>query len=517
MQTLLANTLRQSTDNFEAFQAIELLKNIAYNHTNYNLAVKSIYLYIDNPSEAFISSDQGYSRIRDYYDPLWLKSYQLLRNTSQNTWVETRKVNDSTFSSLNQKKIITIFQKFSQSISSKNAGVIVLNISRNNLLAKIKSIPQIKNQTIMICDNQNQPILVTGKQVVMEQTTIDKIFKSEDSLFHIGSRSYIATKRVVSNYKWGLIILTPTQQVFNRPTQLVFLTVMVFGASILIGLFIAAYMTKTNYQRLDAIVKTFQSAETGKHFPQPSPQMKDEYDFILQNIITTFVEQKFLKTQLAEKMYRLKYLELLALQAQINPHFLFNTLKTIYWMNLAQTSGKPSNVSRMIENLSDILYYALGNPEKLVTLEAEIKNCISYIEIQSERYPDKFEVFWDYDESILENQVPKLILQPLIENSIYHGIKEKMGRCVLKIRISLHNDRIKIAVLDNGIGITPEKLKEIRARFSQKTDSSEHIGLINTYKRLSLVYNENFKMVIRSKYQSGTVVFIDLPRNFSAS
>ncbi|TCL62564.1 two-component system sensor histidine kinase YesM [Hydrogenispora ethanolica] len=517
LQTLLANTLRQSTDNFEAFQAIELLKNIAYNHTNYNLAVKSIYLYIDNPSEAFISSDQGYSRIRDYYDPLWLKSYQLLRNTSQNTWVETRKVNDSTFSSLNQKKIITIFQKFSQSISSKNAGVIVLNISRNNLLAKIKSIPQIKNQTIMICDNQNQPILVTGKQVVMEQTTIDKIFKSEDSLFHIGSRSYIATKRVVSNYKWGLIILTPTQQVFNRPTQLVFLTVMVFGASILIGLFIAAYMTKTNYQRLDAIVKTFQSAETGKHFPQPSPQMKDEYDFILQNIITTFVEQKFLKTQLAEKMYRLKYLELLALQAQINPHFLFNTLKTIYWMNLAQTSGKPSNVSRMIENLSDILYYALGNPEKLVTLEAEIKNCISYIEIQSERYPDKFEVFWDYDESILENQVPKLILQPLIENSIYHGIKEKMGRCVLKIRISLHNDRIKIAVLDNGIGITPEKLKEIRARFSQKTDSSEHIGLINTYKRLSLVYNENFKMVIRSKYQSGTVVFIDLPRNFSAS
>ena len=181
-------------------------------------------------------------------------------------------------------------------------------------------------------------------------------------------------------------------------------------------------------------------------------------------------------------------------------------------MNLGQTSGKPSNVSRMIENLSDILFYALGNPEKMVTLEAEIKNCISYLEIQSERYPDKFEVFWDYDESILETQVPKLILQPLIENSIYHGIKEKTGRCAMKIRISPYKERIKIVVMDNGIGMSLEKLTEIRARLSQRTDSSEHIGLLNTYKRLALVYNENFKMRIRSKYQTGTIIWIDLPR-----
>ncbi len=512
LQALLANALRQPTDNIAAFQAIELLKNIAYNHTNYNLAVKSIYLYIDNPAGAFISSDQGYSLIQDYYDPSWLKSYQAHRNTSRNTWVETRQVNDSTYSLLNPQAIVTIYQKFSRSISSKNAGVIVLNISRANLLAQINSIPQIKNQTIIVCDDQNQPILVTGNRIPVAKTTIAAIFKSDDVLFRLGSHSYIRTKRVLSNYKWGLVILTPTRQVFNRPTKLVFLTVIVFGTSILIGLCIAAYMAKINHRRLEAIVKTFQSAETGQHFPKPAPPMKDEYDFILQNMVTTFVEQKYLKTQLAEKKYRLKYLELLALQAQINPHFLFNTLKTIYWMNLAQTSGKPSSVSRMIENLSDLLYYALGNPEKLVTLEAEIQNGISYLEIQSERYPDKFEVSWEYDESVLANQVPKLILQPLIENSIDHGIKEKTGRCVLKIRISLRRERIQIAVLDNGIGIAPAKLKEIRARFSQKADASEHIGLINTYKRLALVYNENFKMVIRSKYQAGTVVLIDLPR-----
>ena len=515
LQYLLANTLRQSTDNIEAFQSIELLKNMAYNYTNYNLAVKSIYLYIDNPAGAFISSDQGYSQIHDYYDPLWLPIYQAHRHSSQNTWVETRKIKDSTYSALQQEETITIFQKFSKSISSKNDGVIVFNISRNDLLTKINSIPLVKDRIINVYDNDGQPIIIAGKPVHFDKKMMGEILKSDDTLFLMGSQSYILTKTVAANYNWRFAILTPARNVFSRRSKLVFLTIIIFGSSILIGLFIAAYMAKINYQRLDVIIQTFQSAEAGQQFPQPAPKMKDEYEFILQNIITSFVEQKYLKTQLAEKMYRLKYLELLALQAQIHPHFLFNTLKTIYWMNLGQTSGKPSPVSRMIENLSDILYYTLGNPEKMVTFEAEIKNCISYIEIQSERYPDKFGVYWDYEESILEAQVPKLILQPLIENSIYHGIKEKTGRCDMKIKIYQHQDRIKIAVMDSGVGMTPEKLKEIRARLSQKTGFSEHIGLFNTYKRLALVYDENFKMVIRSKYQSGTIVLIDLPGTIS--
>ncbi|WP_229522471.1 histidine kinase [Paenibacillus monticola] len=107
-------------------------------------------------------------------------------------------------------------------------------------------------------------------------------------------------------------------------------------------------------------------------------------------MITHFIEHRYIRTQLLEKKYRLQVMELLALQSQINPHFLYNTLHSIYWESVALT-GKPNKVSEMVEDISDILSYSFSNPTETVTWAAEISNTLSYVNIQKTRYKDKFD------------------------------------------------------------------------------------------------------------------------------
>jgi two-component system sensor histidine kinase YesM len=226
--------------------------------------------------------------------------------------------------------------------------------------------------------------------------------------------------------------------------------------------------------------------------------------------MNTFIERSYLKLQLSERKYRLQAAELLALQSQINPHFLHNTLETIYW-EILRISGKPTIAHRMIENLSDIMKYSLNSKDNFVTLKEEIENTNSYIEIQKYRYEDKFDVYWDYLPLVNNYKIKKLIFQPLVENSIYHGIIKKDTRCYIKIKIIKSGSHLRIFVADNGYGISLEKLEEIKQKLESSEDYFDHIGLFNTNKRLKLIYGEQYGIRIRSLPGKGTVVFLYIP------
>jgi len=165
----------------------------------------------------------------------------------------------------------------------------------------------------------------------------------------------------------------------------------------------------------------------------------------------------------------------------------------------------------MITNLTDILEYSLSNPNETVSLEEEIKNTRSYIDIQKVRYKDKFDFIWEYDEEVLNYRVIKLLLQPLIENSLYHGIKEKEGKGSIKVKILNFKTYLKISVIDSGMGISKEDLAEIRDRLKRETDYTDHIGVYNTNKRMVLFYGEDHGIKILSKYGFGTVIQMIIP------
>lgn len=265
-----------------------------------------------------------------------------------------------------------------------------------------------------------------------------------------------------------------------------------------------------NYKQISNIISIIDSAKKNQTLPVINNNAKNEFSYIIENLITTFIEQDYLKVQLSERKYKLENMELIALQSQINPHFLYNTLHTIYW-EVIKATGSNSKPIRMIENLSSILDYSLTTPCGKVSVGDEIRYTKTYLDIQMIRYADKFDVLWTYNNNVEPVHTIKLLIQPLVENSIYHGIKNKDGKGKIKIKILLKNNLLTLAIIDNGIGIDTQNLKNIRDKLNFDGEYSNHIGLFNTNKRLKLTYGDNYGLLINSKLGLGTVIYIKIP------
>jgi len=235
------------------------------------------------------------------------------------------------------------------------------------------------------------------------------------------------------------------------------------------------------------------------------------YGLIIHNILNTFLQQKYLKVQLSERKFKEQLLELKALQSQINPHFLYNTLHSIYWKSFELTRS-PNDVSVMIEHLSDMLDYAVRTSDDLVTLEEELLYCRSYLRIQQLRYPGRIEVLWDSDESWEACKVLKLSLQPIIENSIQYGL-ETRELLAIKVKFRMDHRVLKVTVIDNGAGIDRERMAEIEDMLTSEKERADHVGLFNTFRRLGLKYDAASRMRIVSKPGFGTAVTLLFPQS----
>ena len=206
---------------------------------------------------------------------------------------------------------------------------------------------------------------------------------------------------------------------------------------------------------------------------------------------------------------QVKDAQLMAYENQTNPHFLYNTLDLVRMMSVNKENDKIENV---VVSLSRILRYNLSQ-ETTVALADEVRCAESYFDIWYMRIGDKFEYEFDIDDSLMNCHVVKFILQPLIENAIKHGI-EPMERKdgFITVIAQKHDNRIIINVADNGVGITKEKLKEIKENIKNQGCSNNHIGLQNLYKRLILFYGEeNVFMDIFSEADQSTQVLIEIP------
>lgn len=207
-----------------------------------------------------------------------------------------------------------------------------------------------------------------------------------------------------------------------------------------------------------------------------------------------------------EKQENLRKAELALLQAQINPHFLYNTLDTIIWLIEAE---KSEAAEKMVSDLSDFFRHTLSNGKDIVSLEDERKQVTSYLQIQQVRYKDILNYSIDIDEEVLSKMLPKLTLQPLIENALYHGIKEKRGGGTIKVRGARFGDEIIIKVVDNGAGISPERLQELRR--AMNGEERVGFGLVTVHERLRLFFGEKAGLEVTSTIGEGTVITIHIP------
>jgi len=218
----------------------------------------------------------------------------------------------------------------------------------------------------------------------------------------------------------------------------------------------------------------------------------------------------------------LKKAELKALQAQINPHFLYNTLDTIVWMAEANKTGQ---VIEIVRALSSFFRIALSKGQDWITIEQEIEHVRSYLTIQKMRYRDILDFSIEVDEDILNGTILKLTLQPLVENALYHGIKFKRNGGSIRVRgWRADENLVCLDVEDNGVGFTPYHLGKIQAAIQAETDDvsltdiftkESGFGLENVNKRLKLYYGRQYGLTVQSRYQEGTLVTVSIPLQVS--
>jgi two-component system sensor histidine kinase YesM len=210
----------------------------------------------------------------------------------------------------------------------------------------------------------------------------------------------------------------------------------------------------------------------------------------------------------------LKKAEFRALQAQINPHFLYNTLDTIVWMAEAR---KHEQVIEIVRALSSFFRISLSKGRDWITIREEVEHTRSYLTIQRMRYRDILDFDLELDETVLDSTILKLTLQPLVENALYHGIKNKRNGGVIHVRVkAADSENVLLEVQDNGIGFTPARLAQIQADMSD--DSGEiqlkesGFGIENVNRRIKLYYGRQFGLTIASTHQVGTRVTLLIPR-----
>ena len=204
--------------------------------------------------------------------------------------------------------------------------------------------------------------------------------------------------------------------------------------------------------------------------------------------------------------------ELKALQSQINPHFLYNTLDSIIWM---AESGKNEEVVQMTSALAKLLRQSISNEDEIVTVEREIEYTRNYLAIQKLRYRDQLEYIIDIDEEVLHRKIVKLVIQPLVENAIYHGIKYLDGKGMLLILGEIQDGKVVITIRDNGVGMGEETLKHILEKKPEPKEKhrkkTSHVGVYNVQNRLQLYYGKEYGLVYESMPGMGTGVSVIIP------
>ena len=230
--------------------------------------------------------------------------------------------------------------------------------------------------------------------------------------------------------------------------------------------------------------------------------MFDEVDSLTHRLVKT-------TTHLYEMELEKNKAELNHLKSQINPHFLYNTLEVIIGMSLEENAPQ---TAEMIKCLSKIFKYSVRG-EDMATVNAEMETVKAYIYIQQMRFYNAFCVEYDIDDRVLDQKIPKMILQPIVENAIGHGIEEVEEKATLVVGANLVDQHLRLWVCDNGAGMDEQTLNRLRNMIEGKEVApTESIGLLNVVNRLRLIYNQDFTMEIDSQLGRGTKVVITIDK-----
>ncbi len=470
--------------------------------------IHSLYIYFDNDQDILLADSVGITKVNTLLDSDWMNTYEEFTKSGMTQYTQARNIHEFSFQKT-PTRVISVFHKF-----FLHNGVIILNLNGaffDKLLAEQCLSPKqlffVTNEDYEIL-MQNDPAITPDQEQLaqMKELPFDQLTR-----MRLNGTDYLVMKHQSdSRYKWVYVSLLSEADIYSARIFFIAIFSLALCVSVLIC-FIASWKHSKSYcaNCMNVLYTLNDFGQNKAAVSDFLPSEKDDfYSYVTREIIHNYAERNELRQIIQQKQQIVRELEMEALQSQINPHFLFNTLKSIYWMSLKLTEA-PNQVSSMVEDMTDILEYSLNSTDEFATLAEEIQNTKSYIAIQHARYQNRFRVIWNYDAEIEKYYTIKLLLQPLIENAIMHGMPWEDAK-LLTIKISLWKEeqQIHIKVEDDGVGIESEKMRQIQERLKAQEDD-RHIGLFSCNRRLCLSFGDDCGLKISSVH--GTTITFHFP------
>ena len=401
--------------------------------------------------------------------------------------------------------------------SARQAYIAVYS-SSEHLNEMLKDNLKLTGSVSYIINDRNAVVATSDSSLsgiyLLDYDTIENSFMSSNNFIE---RNILDTTVYAGFYNikqpgWFMVTVLPSGPLITQSNTIMVQYILMYLGFLIFALFLAHSMSHSITNRISSVIHQMSKVRKGTLSPMSSPQYHDEIGDLIDtyNYMTRKMDQ--LMTEQAKAAEELRFAEFHTLQAQINPHFLYNTMDMINW--LAQ-QGRNNEVSLAVQKLSRFYKLTLSRKQSISTIASETEHVSIYLQIQNMRYHDSISFVCDIPDELMEYQIPKLTLQPIIENSVLHGILEtpsKTGTIVLTGW--LEDSDIVLLISDDGVGIPPEKLQTLLLENTYgitSASSGTNIAVYNTHRRLQILYGNEYGLTYSSEFGKGTDVELRIP------
>nr|WP_273545594.1 sensor histidine kinase [Paenibacillus caui] len=314
----------------------------------------------------------------------------------------------------------------------------------------------------------------------------------------IQGKDTLVTYKNLESFGWTVISLSPVRELSGELQSFQRVMYIAIGLCMLLSFMMALLLSENISAPIRKFIRSMSHLESGNFSIKILYKRKDEFSILFNRYNYMLQQVKELIDKLYVTELRKKEAELKSLQAQINPHFLYNTLDSINWIAISHNIPE---ISSMVTSLSDFFRYSLSKGKNIIPLRDELRQVESYLEIQRFRFHDKLEYeLEEVDPELLEScLIVKLSLQPLVENAIIHGIQKRRGKGRIRIRAEKKHEILSISVFDDGAGDDPERLNEL-LRMKPEQESKAY-GIRNVHMRIQQFFGEEFGIRYYANYE----------------
>ena len=378
-------------------------------------------------------------------------------------------------------------------------AVLCITLDYNNIFKPLKNIISEESGTMVLDQNQN---IVYRDENIQDNDLAD--LRESDKILEQIRKEYVAVNSTSQNTGWKFYLYKTKKSVEKSVYQMLLAEIPLIAGCVLIIFILGMAFSRLFTRKIEMLTENMDQVNHGSREVTVTSDAEDEVGVLIRSFRRMMGEIDRLISEVYENKIALKEFELKALTAQINPHFLYNSLSIINWM--AIKSGQ-KEISKVTLDLSTFYRTALSKGEDMVTVENCIRNIEAYLSIQLVMHDNDFTVEWKIDSQVKAEKVPKLILQPVVENALEHGLDVKEeGDKILQLSFLDAGDAVLLRVEDNGMGM------EQSVAESLVTYQAEGYGLKNVNDRICLLYGEEYKIRITSSVGKGTVVEMRIPK-----